>query len=346
MKAVMKLDEKPGIVIKDIDKPRVKPDEVLVEIKSTGICGSDLHLYSWDAQALKWRAPLPKVIGHEFSGDVIEVGERVKGVKVGDRVAADSHLYCGKCHLCRTGRIHICENMLIYGIQTQEGSFAKYAAIPEALLYVLPRGVSYEEGALFEPFGVAMHAVERAQIMPGDTVVVFGCGTIGLFIQQIAKVCGASAVIAVGRRGFRLDYARRLGAAKVAISSLEEDVAKTVDNLTDGKGADVVFEAAGAVETVQLSLDVVGKSGKVVLVGAVGKPVELDTTSLIVYKEALVIGSTGRLMFQTWERMAKLVKEKRIDLLSLVTHRFPLDEVEKGFQAMFKGEAVKVLLTP
>lgn len=346
MKAVMKAEAKPGITIRDIEKPKVKSGEVLVEVKATGICGSDLHLYRWDEQAIRWKVPLPKVIGHEFSGDVIKIGEGVRSVDVGDRVAADSHLYCGKCYLCKTGRTHICKDMKIYGIQTKEGSFARYAAVPEDLTFKLPSYVSFEDGAMFEPFGVAMHAVERAQVMPGDTVVVFGCGTIGIFIQQIAKACGASLVVAVGRRGYRLDFTKKVGSADVAISSLEKDVTNAVLDLTEGKGADVVFEAAGVPATVKQTFDIVGKSGKIILVGAAERPVEIDTTSLVVYKEATVIGSTGRLMFQTWERMTKLVKEKRVDLLSLLTHKLPLEKVEEGFQAMLKGEAVKVLLTP
>lgn len=346
MKAVMKTKPMSGIEIRNIEKPKVKSGDVLVNVKATGICGSDLHLYKWDEQAIKWEAPLPKVIGHEFSGDVVEIGEGVKSVEVGDRVAADSHLYCGKCYMCKTGRKHICENMRIYGIQTKEGSFAKYAVIPEALTFKLPSTVSYAEGAMFEPFGVAVHAVERAQLMPGDTVVVFGCGTIGIFIQQIAKVCGASKVVAVGRRSFRLNFAKKVGAADVAISSLKEDVAKKVLDLTAGRGVDVVFEAAGAPITVKQSFELVGKSGKIVLVGTTGIPVEIDTTNHVVYKEATIIGSTGRLMFQTWERMSKIIAHKRVDLKRVITHRFPPDKADEGFQLIIGGKACKVLLMP
>jgi len=346
MKAIMKVEAKPGIEIRDIEKPKARLGDVLVEVKATGICGSDLHLYRWDEQAIRWKAPLPKIIGHEFSGDVVEVGKGVRAVEVGDRVAADSHLYCGKCYLCKTGQMHICKDLKIFGIQTKEGSFARYAVVPEALIFKLPSNVTYEEGAMFEPFGVAMHAVERAKLMPGDSIVVLGCGTIGIFIQQIAKACGASIVVAVGRRSYRLSFAKKIGAADVTVSSLKKNVAKAVADLTEGKGADVVFEAAGASATVSQSFDVVGKGGKIVLVGVVGRPVEIDTTNLVVYKEASVIGSTGRLMFQTWERMAKLVKEKRVDLLSIITQRLPLDKADKGFQAMLRGKAVKVLLTP
>lgn len=346
MKAVMKVAPKLGVEVRDVKEPQAGSGEILVKIKASGICGSDLHLYKWDEQAIKWKPPLPKIIGHEFCGDVIDLGPNVTRIEVGSRVAADSHLYCGKCYFCRTGRRHICENLRIFGIQTEEGSFAEYTVIPESLAFEIPSSISYEAGALFEPMGVAMHAVEQSQMMPGDVVAVLGSGTIGISIGQIAKASGASTVIIIGRRKFRLEFAQRAQAGDVTISSLEKDVMKTVLDLTNGKGADIVFEAAGTPTTVEQAFDVVAKSGRIVLVGATGKPAKIDTTGLVVYKEAEIVGSTGRLMFQTWERLAQLTRTKQVDPIALVTHRLPLNRVEEGFQAMIRGEAVKVLLLP
>jgi len=345
MEAVMKVDPEAGIVIKEIEEPTPGPEEVLIEVKSTAICGSDLHLYYWDDQARRWKAPLPKVIGHEFSGEVLKIGDRVRTVKVGDRIAGESHIPCQKCYLCRTGRMHICKDMLIYGIHTTAGSFNRYAVLPEVIAYQIPDEVSYEEGALFEPFGVAVHSVERAQVNAGDVAVVFGCGPIGLYAQQIATAAGAT-VVGIDVKDVRLNYAQKIGCAKYTVNPSKEDVLAKVMEITDNRGADVVFELAGSPTTIKQSFDILRKNGRVALVGISEKPVEIETTNSIIYKEATVFGSTGRLMFETWDRMSKLVKDRRVDLASVVSHKLPLIKADEGFQAIIRGEAVKVLLTP
>ena len=346
MRAVRKIEPKPGIVVQETEEPKIGPSQVLVQIKATAICGSDIHIYRWDEQTTRWKTPLPMTVGHEFSGKVVEVGKEVRSIRSGDNVAGESHIPCGICYYCRTGNMHICQDMLIFGLQTREGSFAKYVAIPEIIAYRLPAGVSYEEGALFEPFGVAVHGIERTGIQPGDVVLVMGSGPIGIFAQQVAKVSGASMVIAVGRRRFRLDLARRIGSADVFLSTEEDDVVKRTMELTNGRGADVVMEFAGAPTTIRQAFQALKKTGRVGLVGLPEKPVEIEATSMIIYKEATVAGSTGRLMFGTWERMARLVASKRVNLTGVITDRLPLDKAEDGFQRIMKGQSGKVLFTP
>ncbi|MGD0550750.1 MAG: alcohol dehydrogenase catalytic domain-containing protein [Candidatus Bathyarchaeia archaeon] len=346
MKAIRKIEPRPGIVVQEVEEPKIGPSQVLVEIKATAICGSDLHIYRWDEQTTRWKTPLPMTVGHEFSGKVVEVGKEVKSIRLGDNVAGESHIPCGICYYCRTGNMHICQDMLIFGLQTKEGSFAKYAAVPEVIAYKLPPGVSYEEGALLEPFGVAVHAIERTGIQLGDVVLVMGVGPIGIFAQQVAKASGASMVIAVGRRTFRLDLARRIGSADVFLSTEEDDIVKRTMELTNGEGADVVIELAGSPRTIRQSFQALRKTGRVGLVGLPEKPVEIEATSMIIYKEATVFGSTGRLMFGTWERMARLVSSKRVNLTGVITDRLPLDNAEKGFQRVLKGQSGKVLFTP
>lgn len=345
MKAVMKTRTEEGLELKDIKKPVIKSDELLVRIQMTGICGSDLHIYKYDEQAQRWKPPIPMIIGHEFSGEVIEVGKDVQGFEIGDRIAADSHIPCMNCYLCKTGRIHICENMLLYGIQIKQGSFAEYSGVPQSIAYKLPESLSFKEGALLEPFGVAMHAVERSGIFIGDTVVVLGCGPIGLFVQQIVKASGASLIVSSDISDFRLDFSEKIG-VKYAVNPNNEDLSQKVMELTDGRGADIVFEVAGVPSTITKSFDLIGKNGKIILIGLYGKPVEVDTTGNITYKEGMAIGTTGRHMFQTWDRMVKMIGAGLVDLEKVVTHTLPLDEFEKGFQAIFKGEAVKVLVEP
>lgn len=346
MKAVRKIEPKPGIAVQEIDEPTIGPSQVLVEVKATAICGSDLHIYRWDEQTARWKTPLPMTVGHEFSGKVVEVGKEVRSLRPGDNVAGESHIPCRVCYYCRTGNMHICQNMLIFGLQTKEGSFAKYAAVPEIIAYKLPSGISYEEGALLEPFGVAVHGIERTGIEPGDVVLVMGSGPIGIFAQQVAKASGASMVIAAELKQFRLDLAKRIGSADVYVNTEKEDIVKRTMELTNGRGADAVIELAGAPITIRQAFQALKKTGRVGLVGLSEKPVEIETTSMIIYKEATVFGSTGRSMFGTWERMTSLVANRRVNLTGVITDRLPLEKAEDGFQRVIKGESGKVLFTP
>jgi threonine 3-dehydrogenase len=285
-------------------------------------------------------------MGHEWSGKVVEVGKDVEILRPGDRVAGESHIPCGNCYYCRTGNMHVCQNMLVFGVQTKEGSFSKYAAIPEIIGYRLPAAVSFEEGSLLEPFGVALHAFERVGIEPGDVVLVTGCGPIGIFAQQIAKTSGASIVIAAEIKQFRLDLAKKIGSADVYLNNEREDLVKRTMELTNGRGADLVIELAGSPTTFRQSFQALKKTGRVGLVGLPEKPLEIEATTMIIYKEAKVVGSHGRAMFGTWERMVSLVASKRVNLTAVITDRLPLEKAEEGFQRVFRGESGKVLFTP
>jgi threonine 3-dehydrogenase len=346
LKAIRKTSARVGVDVQEIEEPRIRPSEVLVKIKGTAICGSDLHIYRWDEQATRWKSPLPMTLGHEWAGEIVETGSEVKSLRPGDRVAGESHIPCGTCYYCKTGNMHVCQNMLIYGLQTAEGSFAEYAAVPEAIAFKLPPIVSYEEGAVFEPLGVAVHAIERVGIQSGDVVLVMGSGPIGIFAQQIAKASGASTVIAAELKQFRLDLAKKIGSADVYVNPEKEDVVKRTMELTHGRGADVVIELAGAPATTVQAFQAVRKCGRVALVGLSEKTVQIEPTSMIIYKEATVYGSTGRAMYGTWERMVSLVGSKRINPSCVITDRLSLERAEEGFQRVIRGESGKVLFTP
>jgi threonine 3-dehydrogenase len=346
VKAIRKTVARPGIEVQEIEEPKIKPSDVLVKVKGTAICGSDLHIYRWDEETTRWKSPLPMTIGHEWSGEIVEIGNDVRSLRPGDRVAGESHIPCGTCYYCRTGNMHVCQNALLYGLQTSEGSFAQYAAVPEVIAYKLPSSVSYEEGAVFEPLGAAVHAIERVGIHPGDVVLVMGSGPIGIFAQQVAKVCGASTVIAAELKQFRLDLAKKIGSADVYVNTEKEDVVKRTMELTHGRGADVVIELAGVPVTTVQALQAVRKCGRVGLVGICEKPVQIEPTSMIIYKEATVFGSIGRAMFGTWERVVSLVGSKRINPSGVITDRLPLERAEDGFQRVIKGESGKVIFTP
>jgi threonine 3-dehydrogenase len=218
--------------------------------------------------------------------------------------------------------------------------------VPEIIAYKLPSGVGFEEGAVFEPFGVAVHAIERVGIQPGDVVLVMGAGPIGIFAQQIAKVSGASTVIAAELKQFRLDLARKIGSADVYVNTEKEDIVKRTMELTNGKGADVVIELAGAPITTVQGLQAVKKCGRVVLVGLSDKPVQIEPTSMIIYKEVTVYGSTGRAMFGTWDRMVSLVASKKVTPSAVITDRLPLEKGEEAFQRVIRGESGKVIFKP
>ena len=345
MKAIMKVDTKPGVKLMDIEKPKPGPRDVIIHVRATAYCGSDMHLYKWDAGALKWNPPLPKILGHECSGDVVEVGKNVTMVKVGDQVGVETHIPCEQCYMCKTGRMHICENMKIFGVHVPEGAFTEYAIIPETIAYKLPPKTPYDIGALYEPCGVGMHAVQRAHPEPGDTAVVLGCGPIGIYVQQIMKALGCD-VVATDIKKFRLDHAKRVGAARKVLDASQGNIVEEVKSHIGQRGADIVFEAAGSGETVKQALEMVAKAGKVVLFGVAPDNPTLDTTSYIVYKEIDVLGLTGRYMWSTWDRVQRLVSRGLVDLRSVVTHQLPLEKAEEGFQLLLKGEASKIILTP
>ncbi|MEM0053812.1 MAG: alcohol dehydrogenase catalytic domain-containing protein [Nitrososphaeria archaeon] len=345
MKAVGKTKRGPGIEVFDIAEPEVGPEDVLVRVRASAICGTDLHYYHWDGYAERHNPGFPRVLGHEFSGDVVKVGDNVKTLKVGDRVAGETHIPCKVCYLCNTGRMHICKNMKIFGVDTLYGSFAPYTVLPEITAVKIPDSISYEEGALLEPFGVALHAICEASIGPGDVVVITGCGPIGLFAQQLAKISGASMVISTDTREYRLNLSKRIGVDET-INVLNVDPVGRVRELTDGKGADVVIELSGANVAVRQALDMAALNGKVVFVGTTQKPTEIDTTNQILYKELKVSGITGRIMFDTWYRSIKLVQNKIVDLTQVMTHKFALDDASKAFELLDKGEAGKVLFIP
>ena len=345
LKAVGKTSKDPGIEIFEIEEPKCGPDDVLVRVRATAICGTDLHYYHWDGYAERHNPGFPRVLGHEFCGDIVEVGDNVRSLKIGDRVAGETHIPCGACYFCRTGNMHICRNMQIFGVDTIYGSFASHTALPGVIAVKVPSEISYDEGAVLEPLGVAVHAITEANIKPGDSVVITGCGPIGLFAQQLAKIAGASKVISTDLKDYRLELSRKIGVTE-AINVAKIDPVKRVKELTDGMGAKVVIEISGSNIAIKQALDMASLTGRVVLVGTAQKPTELDTTNMLIYKEIKLSGITGRLMFDTWYRAIDIVSNKLIDLNPIITHKLSLDDAEKAFNLSDKGEAGKILFLP
>lgn len=343
MRALVKTEPVPGAALLEIDPPRIQADELLVEVRAGAICGTDVHFYQWDPTSANFPVRFPLILGHEYAGDVVEVGGEVRGFGVGDRIAVETHIPCGACYQCGLGEGHNCQAMGLVGI-SYPGAFAPYAKIPAKVAFKLPPGVSYEEGSLFEPAGVAMRGVDEARIAPGDLVVVLGAGPIGLIAVQLARAVGAAQVVAVDLNDFRLELARGMGA--VALNPTQTDVVEAVRELAGRKGgADAVIELSGAPEVFDYLFDLLRLEGRVVTVGHVSRPISLNVSRQLNLKGASLKGVFGRRIWETWEHLAPLVAARRIDLAPVITHRFPLAEYQEAFRQVH-GRAGKVLFIP
>ncbi|REJ07540.1 zinc-binding dehydrogenase [Halobacillus trueperi] len=341
MKALVKTELGYGhLVVQDKPVPEVGKDQVKIEVKYTGICGSDIHTYEGH-----YKVKVPVTLGHEFSGVVVDVGEGVTEFKIGDRVTSETTFYvCGECEYCRSGDYNLCNHRKGLGTQ-QDGGFAKYLIARKESVHHLPSQVDYRSGAMTEPLACTYHAVEKTVINPGDLVVVIGPGPIGLFTAQVAKSRGATVIIAgLSHDQIRLSKAEELG-IDYAIDIQKRDLQEFVHGLTDGYGADVVYECSGAIPAAGLALDLLKKKGQYGQVGIFAKPeIEFDLEKII-QKEIQVVGSRSQ-KSSDWEPSLELMNSGRVNARSMVTHEFPITEWEQAYQAIKKGEAIKVLLTP
>ena len=348
MKALVKAKPEAGLELKEVEEPKADPRGLLVRVRSAAICGSDVHIYDWDPAYRFMRLPL--IIGHEFAGEVVEVGKDVgkglSGFKPGDRVAINPCVPCWNCRMCRSGRIGICYNWSLLGVH-MNGGFAEYAAIPEGIggIYRLPEGVSFDEGALLEPFCVALHAWERSGAGPGDTALVIGPGPIGILTAAALKAAGLSKVFVTGvsADAARLECAKAMG-ADFAINVDEEDPARIIKENTDGEGVDFLFEASGSPGALARALESLHKGGKAILLGIHPTSVSLPVNEVVRGEKELI----GSYVYNdgTWRRALDLVSRGRIDLERLITHRLPLEEGAEGLRAAKEKRAVKVVLHP
>ena len=347
MRAIIKNDRVAGVVCVEKEKPTPGIDEVLIEVKAAAICGTDIHYWKWndsaESFANQYNVKFPFTLGHECSGIVREVGANVKNFAVGDHVAFETHIYCGHCYQCRTGNPHNCQNMKIYGTSC-DGCFAEFATAPASVCFKLPADVGFEEGALYEPGGVAMHAVQRSDVRPGDTVLVFGCGAIGQIVTQIMLASGAGKVIAVDIDEYKVNMAREYGA--IGVNSLKDDLPQIVRNCTGERGGvDVIVEVTGAPSVYETLFDYLRPEGHVVTVAHPGRPIPINVTKNINTKGATIRGVFGRHIWDSWYELSGLVENKKIDLKKVITHRFPLEKCMEAFQQTGMG-AGKVLFIP
>ncbi|HEY8345243.1 MAG TPA: alcohol dehydrogenase catalytic domain-containing protein [Bacillota bacterium] len=344
MKAVVKTKKERGAEYMDLPIPKYGPKDVLIKVKACAICGTDIHMYQWNkwAQENMERSygPLPRILGHEVSGEVVEVGAQVTKVKPGDVVAAETHIPCGQCFLCRTGKEYNCLNLTRF----KDGVFSEYAVIPEYSAETVPTNISPEMACLFEPFGVAVHATSKVR-MVGDSVFIIGAGPVGLFCTLLAREMGASRVIVSDVSEYRLGLAEKAGADYV-FNPNQVDIVKEVYKLTDMNGAGIVIETSGNVVATKQGFEALRKCGSVVMVGLPSKPLELNAGSDIVWKGATVYGSYGRDNFTSWEIAKNLLGNKRVDLTPFITHRFGFKDFQEALELAEAGNTGKVLLLP
>jgi threonine 3-dehydrogenase len=343
MRAIVKPGPAPEAELREVEVPAVGSRDLLVKVKAAAVCGTDIHIYEWTPYAQERVRP-PMIFGHEFCGEVVEAGPGVTRLKPGDLVAAETHIPCEQCFQCQTGNQHICENMKIVGVHT-DGAFSEYALLPEACAWKLPADTSPELGAILEPMGVATHGVLVDRV-DSQSVAVFGCGPIGLFALGVAAACGASKLFAIEVNAYRLDMARLMAPDAVRINPREQDAVQAILDDTDGRGVDVSIELTGNAQATQQAFKVLRKGGRVSIVGLASGPVELDLVSDVVYKEAKVYGTTGRLMWDTWWEMDKLLAAGKLDPMPVITHRLELGEIDRAIDLAKSGQAGKILLIP
>ncbi|RFU71365.1 L-threonine 3-dehydrogenase [Peribacillus saganii] len=342
MKAVVKHHSGFGAEMQMVDIPQIKEGEVLIKVKATSICGTDVHIYSWDEWSQS-RVNPPYVFGHEFSGEVVEVGSNVTSVQCGDFVSAETHLVCGTCPQCLTGQFHICKNTKIIGVDTN-GCFAEYLTLPAGNLWKNPKEMPFNVASVQEPMGNAVHTVLSGEVA-GKIVAVIGCGPIGIMAVGVAKAAGAAQIIALDLNDYRLGLAKKMGATSV-INSKNQNPLETVSRLTHGNGVDVVCEMSGHAVAIDQGFKMVTNGGRVSILSLPVRPVQIDVTNDIVFKGITVKGITGRLIFKTWQQVSSLLASGQVDLTPMITHHFPLEEFKTGFDLMLKGECGKVILHP
>lgn len=340
MRAVQKRRPGPGLDVADVAVPPCGPSDVLIKVQHAGVCGTDVHIADWDEWA-RGRLRPPVVVGHEFSGEIVEVGDEVsEALQAGQVVTAEGHIVCGHCRQCRTGNSHVCPNTRIIGVD-RDGAFAEYIAMPAGNVIPLD-GIPTTVGAIMDPLGNAFHTVLSASI-PGTTVLVVGCGPIGCFAVGVALAAGAARVIASDPTPRRLELARRMG-AHVLIDPTGEDLLERIRVETGGEGVDLVCEMSGNPVAIRQGFQAVRRGGRVHLLGLPREDVPIQLAEEVIFKGITVYGVIGRRMFETWHQMRRFLEMGLLDPTPVITHAFPLSDVHEALAAIRSGDAGKVIL--
>ena len=338
MKALAKLKAEPGLWLTETDKPECGYNDLLIKIKKTAICGTDVHIYKWDEWSQN-TIPVGMTVGHEYVGIVAEVGDGVKGFKVGDRVSGEGHITCGHCRNCRAGRRHLCRNTVGVGVN-RAGAFAEYLAIPADNAFKIPDEISDDMAAIFDPFGNAVHTALSFDLV-GEDVLITGAGPIGIMAAAVARHAGARHVVITDINDYRLELAEQMGATR-AVNTSTTNLQDVMSELGMTEGFDVGLEMSGVPIAFNQMLTAMNHGGKVALLGIPPGDMAIDWNQVI-FKGLVIKGIYGREMFETWYKMAALL-QSGLDLSPILTHHFKVDEFQTGFDIMLSGQSGKVIL--
>lgn len=352
MKAVAKIKPQPGGEYIETSIPEIKPDEVLVKVRATSICGTDVHIYKWDewSQGRIGEKNLPQIMGHEVAGEVVEVGKNVKAVKTGDYVSAETHIPCNACIQCLTGQQHICANLSILGVDCN-GAFAQYIAVPEVVCWINDEKITPEFASVQEPLGNALYAVMgEDNDVGGKTMAIIGDGPIALFATGVARACGVTSIFLIGKYDFNMEIAKKMGADHLLYANKDNvNRIEYVKDHTYGYGADIVLDMAGSGQALDEGFKMLRKGGRYTAFGiAPTSPTMLDYNNGMVFKGSQVHGINGRKMYDTWFRVRNLLASGRLDISPVITHMFSLEDFKKGFEEMMTRprKSAKVILFP
>jgi threonine 3-dehydrogenase len=338
MRALVKAKSAPGLWIEDVGEPTIGPNDLLVRTRTTGICGTDIHIFNWDAWAQK-TVPVPLTIGHEGCGEVVDVGSAVAGFKKGDRIAAEGHITCGHCRNCRAGKRHLCRNTVGLGVQ-RPGCFADRFVIPAANAFKLPTAITDDIGGYLDPLGNAVHTALSFDLV-GEDVLITGAGPIGCMAAAIARFVGARYVVVTDVNEYRLELARKMGATK-AINVATEDLAATMKTLGMTEGFDIGLEMSGNDRAFRQMLASMNYGGRVALLGIPSNEIAIDWNTVI-FKGLILKGIYGREMFETWYKMSSML-QSGLDITPVLTHRFAAKDFEQAFATVRGGQSGKVIL--
>ncbi|KUJ84282.1 L-threonine 3-dehydrogenase [Microbulbifer flavimaris] len=338
MKALSKLKAEPGIWLTDVEVPEPGHNDLLIKIRKTAICGTDMHIFHWDEWSQK-TIPVPMVVGHEYVGEVVGMGQEVAGFEIGDRVSGEGHITCGHCRNCRAGRRHLCRNTYGVGVDRQ-GAFAEYLVIPALNAFKIPENISDELASIFDPFGNAVHTALSFDLV-GEDVLITGAGPIGIMAAAVARHVGARHVVITDINDYRLELAQKMGATR-AVNVSREKLTDVMNELGMSEGFDVGLEMSGVPVAFRDMLAAMNHGGKIAMLGIPAGEMAIDW-SQVIFKGLIIKGIYGREMFETWYKMASLI-QSGLNLDPIITHQFSIDDFQTGFDTMASGESGKVIL--
>src|SRR5277367_3830965 len=338
MKALVKSRAERGLWLEDIAKPTIGINDVLIHVRYAGICGTDVHIYQWDEWAQK-TIPVPMAIGHEFVGEIVEVGSNVNDFYPGDIVSGEGHVTCGRCRNCLAGRRHLCAYTSGVGVN-RPGAFAEFIALPMTNIWRHDPGINQEVAAIFDPFGNAVHTALSFPVL-GEDVLITGAGPIGIMAIPVVRHAGARHVVVTDMNPYRLDLARKMGAT-LAVNPAETSLPEVQKQLGMSEGFDVGLEMSGSPQALRDMIDNMSHGGKIAMLGIPAKEMPMDWRHVI-FNMLTIKGIYGREMYETWYQMSVML-ESGLDITPVITHRYRFDEYEKGFEAMRAGGSGKVIL--